>query len=57
MANGEVYDKFVFTVMYYGFVVQFCIFVSLLKTATASLFTLGLIKNIMLICFKFCEIS
>ncbi len=48
MGNGEVYGRFVLTicVVNFDFVFQFCIFVCLLKTATASLYTLGVIKNI-----------
>ncbi len=39
-----------------SFVVQCCIFVSLLKTDTASLFTLGVITNIIIVsCFNFAK--
>ncbi len=54
MGNGEVYCKFVLTLCVFDFGFQFCIFVFFLKTATTSLFTLGVIKNIILSCFNFC---
>ncbi len=55
MEHDEVYGKFVLTVIVF---VQFCIFVFLQKNRLChSLFTRGMIKNIILSCFNFCESS
>ncbi len=60
MEHDAVYGKFILTVYVFDSV-QFCIFAKNLPIAknrhchTASLFTVGIIKNIILSCFNFCE--
>ncbi len=57
MRNGKVYGKFVLTVYVFDFV-QFCIFVCLFeKKHSATVFRVGIIKNIMLSFFNFYESS
>ena len=57
MAHDEVYGKFVLTVCICS-VLYFCKkFADCKKTDCSSLFTRGIIKNIILSCFNFCESS
>ncbi len=57
MEHDEVYGKFVLTVCICS-ILYFCKnFADCQKTDSASLFTRGIIKNIILSCFNFCESS
>ena len=57
MEHDEVYGKFVLTVCIYS-ILCFCKKIAdCKKIDSASLFTRGIIKNIILSCFNFCESS
>ena len=59
MRNGKVYGKTVLTVYVFDFssILYFCLPIIVTETDSASLFTIDVIKNIILSCFNFCKSS